>query len=182
MSRNVLLSFFRWHKQTGQVVVNGIAVCFFEIFFLLSQSPLLSFILLYLLRGESRSCLCSKSISGIHFSKWFNALANPRPMLYLAPMSHYFCWKLLLSESVNYKQGEKDTEQAVESTKIFDPSCFMCIPGNISAVSVLDSVLGAILVSSQVLQKQNGKIWQARNGHTSYVKNLHEELVFLVPA
>jgi len=72
-------------------------------------------------------------------------------------MSRCFYWKLLLPESVTYEQGEKDTEQAVESTKILDPSCSVCIPGNISAVSFLDPLLGVLLISSYVLQKQNGK-------------------------
>lgn len=46
----------------------------------------------------------------------------------------------------NYKQDEKGTEQAAESHKVLHPSCSMCIPGNISAVFFLDSLLGAILM------------------------------------
>lgn len=146
------------------------------IFFLFTQSPLLSFILLYLLWGKKQSCLCSKRISAARFSKRFNTLANPRSVLHQTPC-HTSSTGNAAVRKCDYKQGEKSTKQVVESTKSLDRSYSVCILGNVSAVSSLDTW--------NHLQKQNRtiSIWPASLKQLSIVsEGLREDLMSLVPS
>lgn len=119
-----------------------------------------------LLHCPSFCCVsCEEKARAACAQKGFLLLTSPSGSMHqqipgLCCIKPYVTLLLLETAAVrkcNYKQGEKDTEQAVESTKILDPSCSMCIPGNISAISFLDPPLGAVLMSSQGLQKTKWK-------------------------
>lgn len=85
-------------RQLGWLFCHfGIAVCFLKIFFLFIQSPSLSFILLW---GTSQSCLCSKKDFCYSFLQVVQCISKSQLCVASSPMSHYFYWKLLLSESV----------------------------------------------------------------------------------
>lgn len=115
--KNVLPSFFSWNKQTGQVIVNDIAVCFLEIFLLFTWSPSLSFILLLSpVRREPELPVPKKDFCH-SLLRVVQRISKSQVCVASDPMSHHVCWKLLLSESVTTSKVRRTLEQAVESIK-----------------------------------------------------------------